>query len=92
MLSDHSRVGDGDPVRPQSESRSTDPHHVLAPGVEFCRGGAFGGGDCAGATGTVQPNTPPGSTTVIITKSNMSHSEIAVCVRGSTPGGCPAGC
>ena len=66
---------------------------VLAPGVEFCRAHAFGGGNCTGVTVVVSPNTPSaGFTTVTVTKANMSHSDIVVCLRGSRPGECPDGC
>jgi hypothetical protein len=72
----------------------TSPTHtwVLDPGVNFCGAHAFGGNSCTGVTVLVTPNSPSaGFTTVTVTKSNMSHSDIAVCVPGTTVGGC-AGC
>jgi hypothetical protein len=72
----------------------TSPTHtwVLDPGVNFCGAHAFGGGNCEGVTVNVVNNTPSaGFTTVTVTKDNMSHSDIAVCIPGTVIPSCP-GC
>jgi hypothetical protein len=71
----------------------TTPTHTwtLQPGVNFCGAHAFGGGDCTGVTVNVTSGPCSGCTTVTVTKANMSHSDIAVCIPGTVIPGC-AGC
>lgn len=63
----------------------------LAPGVTMCSASA----KCAGTCFTTAPqvvvvDNPDGSTDVTVSCSNLSHSELIVCVRGtSIPTACP---
>ena len=62
---------------------------VLKQGVRLCQ--AFGkfGNTCSSTTGVTVTNNPDGTTTVVISGANLSHSEIYVCVDGTT---IPAAC
>jgi hypothetical protein len=71
-------------------SELTSVTYTLGPGVQFCAGGGKGGPSCDDpGTVTVTPNQN-GTTTVVISKSGLSHTDIVVCVAGSPP--LPAGC
>ncbi|HEX2699149.1 MAG TPA: twin-arginine translocation signal domain-containing protein [Acidimicrobiales bacterium] len=78
-----------------SESGNHQTHtYVLASGVELAGAFAKCATDCIGyspsssvITVTTDPST--GKTTVTITCSNLSHSEIVVCFSGSNAPNCP---
>ncbi len=72
-----------------SNAGNTKHTYVLKQGVRFCN--AFGkfGEDCTQVTGVTVTNNPDGTTTVVVQGSNLSHSELYVCVDGTT---IPAGC
>jgi hypothetical protein len=57
---------------------------VLRQGVRLCQ--AFGkfGNECSSTTGVTVTNNADGTTTVVISGPTLSHSEIYVCVDGTT--------
>lgn len=74
-----------------SGCNTTTHTYVLQPGVIFCEGAGKGAGTAPDActAAAVQTNTPSsGQTTVIITSSTLSHSELVVCVPGTKPANC----